>query len=246
LPFHGDRLNYCRCHCTHHNYTWWGCFIPPPQWCSSDIIGAPQSSSALLSFEWRFNISFSAAYCLLSRHSSIPSLTSNRSASISFQTCYLSPLSALLTMDGLLRWICAPQSPSALLCLHFRPLISFCAPPSPSALPLPTSNSTSGTPPFLVVHLVFPPNSSYLPFKLHFDSPLANLNSNLLDITNRAKRHWNSISPTRQAGIIRKYKERLQLLCAVDELCVPAFVGPDEMGDLVDDIETMFDCIPIA
>jgi hypothetical protein len=68
----------------------------------------------------------------------------------------------------------------------------------------------------------------------------------LLDITNRAKRHWNSISPTRQAGIIRKYKERLQLLCAVDELCVPAFVGPDEMGDLVDDIETMFDCIPIA
>jgi hypothetical protein len=68
----------------------------------------------------------------------------------------------------------------------------------------------------------------------------------LLDITNRAKRHWNSISPTLQAGIIRKYKERLQLLCAVDELCVPAFVGPDEMGDLVDDIETMFDCIPIA
>jgi len=34
---------------------------------------------------------------------------------------------------------------------------------------------------------------------------------------------------------------RLQLLCAVDELCVPAFVSPDEMGELVDDIETMFD-----
>jgi len=92
----------------------------------------------------------------------------------------------------------------------------------------------------------FPPNSSYLPFKPHFDSLLANLNSNLLDIKNRAKQHWKSISPARQAGIIRKYKERLQLLCAVDELCVPAFVGPDEMGDLVDDIETMFDCIPIA
>ena len=29
--------------------------------------------------------------------------------------------------------------------------------------------------------------------------------------------------------------------CAVDELCVPAFVGPEEMGDSVDDIETMFD-----
>jgi len=62
----------------------------------------------------------------------------------------------------------------------------------------------------------------------------------LLDITNRGKRDWNSISPTRQARIIQKYTERLQLLCAVDELCVPAFVGPDEMGDLVDDIETMF------
>jgi len=35
--------------------------------------------------------------------------------------------------------------------------------------------------------------------------------------------------------------EHHQLLCAVDELYLPAFVGPDEMGDLVDDIETKFD-----
>jgi len=49
------------------------------------------------------------------------------------------------------------------------------------------------------------------------------------------------MSPNRQAQIIWKYMERLQLLCAVDELCVSAFVGPDKMGDLVDDIETMFD-----
>ena len=35
--------------------------------------------------------------------------------------------------------------------------------------------------------------------------------------------------------------ERLQLLCTIDELCVPAFVGPDEIGDSVDDIESMFD-----
>jgi hypothetical protein len=63
----------------------------------------------------------------------------------------------------------------------------------------------------------------------------------VLDITNQAKRHWNSISSTRQERIISKYKERLQLLCAVDELCVPAFVGPDEMGDGVDDIDSMFD-----
>jgi len=51
----------------------------------------------------------------------------------------------------------------------------------------------------------------------------------------------NLISPTWQARIIQKYKERLQLLCAIDELCVSAFVGPDEMGDLVDDIESVFD-----
>jgi len=43
-----------------------------------------------------------------------------------------------------------------------------------------------------------------------------------------------------------KYEDRLQLLCAVDELCVPAFFGPDEMGDLVDDIQTIFDRNPIA
>ena len=36
-----------------------------------------------------------------------------------------------------------------------------------------------------------------------------------------------------------KYKERLQLLCAVDQLCVTAFVGTDEMGDSEDDIETI-------
>jgi hypothetical protein len=75
----------------------------------------------------------------------------------------------------------------------------------------------------------FPTNSAYLPFKPNFHSPLANLNSNVLDITNQAKRHWNSISPTGNAGIIWDYKERLQLLCAVDELCVPAFVGGNVM-----------------
>jgi hypothetical protein len=51
----------------------------------------------------------------------------------------------------------------------------------------------------------------------------------------------NSISPIRQARIIQKYTERLQLLFAIDELCVAAVVGPDEVGDLVADIETMFD-----
>jgi len=34
---------------------------------------------------------------------------------------------------------------------------------------------------------------------------------------------------------------RLQLLSAVDELCVPAVFRPDEMEEVVDDIVTMFD-----
>jgi len=77
LPFHGDTLNYCRCLCTHQNYTWWGCFIPPPPMVllrynrRSSIPGsAPQAPSALLSLEWRFDISFSAPYCVFSRCSS--------------------------------------------------------------------------------------------------------------------------------------------------------------------------------
>jgi len=63
----------------------------------------------------------------------------------------------------------------------------------------------------------------------------------VLDITNQAKRHWNSISSTGQEQIISKYKECLQLLCAIDDLYVPAFIGPDEMGDAVNDIDTIFD-----
>jgi len=48
----------------------------------------------------------------------------------------------------------------------------------------------------------------------------------LLDITNRAKRGWNSISFTHQVRIISKYTERPHLPCAVNELCVPAIVSP--------------------
>ena len=126
-----------------------------------------------------------------------------------------------------LAWICAPQFHSALLHHHQH---SPCPPHTPNQALLLSWWHTS-----------FPREFIILPFKLHFDSPRYNLNSNLSDITNRAKRHWNSISPTRQARIFQKYKERLQLLCAVDALCVPAFVGLDEMGDLVNDIESMFD-----
>jgi hypothetical protein len=87
---------------------------------------------------------------------------------------------------------------------------------------------------------------SYFLFKLHFDSLPAYHNCNLLDITDRAKQHWDSISPAPQPEIIRKDKEHLHLRCAVDELCVPEFVGPDGMEDIEEDIEIMFDCMPIA
>jgi len=63
----------------------------------------------------------------------------------------------------------------------------------------------------------------------------------VLDIKSQAKRQWKFTSSTLQKQIINKYKDHLQPLCALDELCVPAFVGPDEMGDGVDDIDTMFD-----
>jgi hypothetical protein len=33
--------------------------------------------------------------------------------------------------------------------------------------------------------------------------------------------------------------ECLQHLCTPDEVCLPQFVCPDEMGDSVDDIKTM-------
>jgi hypothetical protein len=139
------------------------------------------------------------------------------------------------------RWIGTPQHLTALLGLDLLPSISFHAALTTSALPMPTLHATSDTPPFLVVHLTF--------FWIHhivfqttfwFTASLP-LNSNHLDITNGAKHHWNSISPARQVRIIRKYKELVQLLCAIHELFVPAFLNTDEMGDFADDIVTMFD-----
>jgi hypothetical protein len=63
----------------------------------------------------------------------------------------------------------------------------------------------------------------------------------LLDITNGDQQHRNAVSSARQVRIIRTYKARVQLLIAVDELYVPAFVEHDEMRDQVDDIDTMCD-----
>ena len=91
MPFHGDRLHFCRSHCTHQIQIAHGrdASYPPPmvlvrynRRCSIPV-GAPQSPSAflnlrqrslipsaLLSLDWCFDISFSAPYCLFCPHSS--------------------------------------------------------------------------------------------------------------------------------------------------------------------------------
>jgi len=159
--------------------TWWGCFIPRPPLppccssgtigaapsplalliphsCSSGWIGPPQPGLVLQYFIQRYILPFLSTLILYDWRSSIPSSTWIRSAYISFQTLCLPHLSVLLSMDGMLCWICPPQSPSALLGLDLHPTISFYTPPSPSALPLPTSHITSGTPTFLVANFSSP------------------------------------------------------------------------------------------
>jgi len=199
---------------------------------------------ALLSLDWCFNISFSAPYYLF-----CPCSSSRMGAPQSPPQPWLgAPLfhSRHFTSHPVRHcsaWM-ACSAALALLNPHWHSLACICAPQfhsaSPSALPLTASHDIryssfpGGAP-------LFPPNSSYcLSNSILMHHKLTSIPT-LLDITNQAKQHWNSISPTLQARIIQKYKERLQLLWAIDELCIPAFVSPDEMGDLVDDIETMFD-----
>ena len=91
---------------------------------------------------------------LYSARISLPSSTSIRISPIKFQAVYLIPLSALLSLDGLLVWVSTPHSPSALLGLDWHHSMSFCTDPSPSALSSPTSHITSITPPALVKHSI--------------------------------------------------------------------------------------------
>jgi len=77
------------------------------------------------------------------------------------------PLLALLSMDGLLCWICALLSPLAFFGEDLHPSISFCTPRSPSALPLHTSHTTSVTPPVLEAH-PFHPWSHHVAFQTPF------------------------------------------------------------------------------
>jgi len=169
--------------------------------------------------------------------------------------------SALLTnpFPVLLWWDSTPQSQSVHLCLDWRSSISFhipyppfwpssawiwpssfsfCASPTPSlytALPIWCSSIPGSCSHFLSECIILP----FIP-TLRFAAGY-HLMTPLLNITNRAKWHWNSISSPPQEQIISRYKERLQLLCTVDELSVPAFVGPDVNGERVDDSDMMFD-----
>jgi hypothetical protein len=80
-----------------------------------------------------------------------------------------------------------------------------------------------------------------LPLKLHFDSREANLNSKPVRY-HKLSRMMLEFNFTHSPGPNHsEIQERLQVLCTVGELCVLAFVGPDEIGDLVDDIDTVFD-----
>ena len=137
--------------------------------------------SALLSLDWCYDISFSAPYCLFCPHSSSrmgapqtpsqPRLGAPLFCSRLFTSL---PLSALLSMDGLLCCIGAPQSPSAILGLDLPPSISFCI-----TISTPLDHLTRHQALLLSWwRTSFSPEFIILPFNLHFDSPQANLNSN--------------------------------------------------------------------
>jgi len=64
LPFRSNRLYSCRRYCTHQLHI--GGQLHTPPWCSSAMMGTPQSLSALLSLYWRFDIAFTAPYSLFS------------------------------------------------------------------------------------------------------------------------------------------------------------------------------------
>jgi hypothetical protein len=61
----------------------------------------------------------------------------------------------------------------------------------------------------------------------------------LSGITKCINWYWDPILVTWQVWIISKYKEYLQLLCAFPELWSSCFVSSEEMGLVVNDIDTM-------
>jgi len=157
--------------------------------CSSIPIGAPQSLLTVLRQDWTFNSSCSAPYCPFGpypysslgapRFTSQPRLGSPQFysgvfASLPFRRC--SPLMgcsayyALLDLSRhSLAWISAPHFHSA---LHHHHQHSLSPPRTPHQALLLCFWCTSLPPEFII-----------LPFNLYCNSPRANLDSNLLDIT---------------------------------------------------------------
>ena len=184
------------------NCTWWGCIIPSPpspptQWYFSGIIGTSQSLSAHLNPRLHSSVSIgvsifhsvletSISVCAYPLGCALLNLLLN----LDYECLYLIPDSLPPSPVGAARHRWAPQ-------LDMHSLIPVSAPWSGFA-PLKSilhSSITISTP--LAHHIrhssypggapLFPSKFIILHFKLHFDSPRANLNSNLLDITNTAR-----------------------------------------------------------
>jgi len=127
-----------------------------------------------------------------------------------------------------LAWICAPQFHSALLHYHHHCPCPPCTPHQALLL--------------FWCCISFPRKFIIFPFKLHFDSSLGNLSIPTLLISQIEPNDvWIQFRPLTRPRLFGNTRSASSFFYAIDELCVPAFVGPDEMGDLVDDIETMFD-----
>jgi len=141
-----------------------GGFIPPPppppivllsyNKHSSIPISDPQSRLAFRYFIQRSIPPFLSALLFLNGHCSIPSSTSIRSTSISFQTHHRPPLSVMDYMDVLPHWIGTPSHGYAPLNLIPPSLITIITPLAHSTLHIRHTSFPGGTP-------LFPANSSY-------------------------------------------------------------------------------------
>ena len=135
-------------------------YTPPPPWFSSAIIGAAQSPSALLCLDWRFDISFSASYCISVSAPPLDWALLNPLLDLDQEHLYFSPessppsLSVMLSIDGLLRWIGAPWPGFAPHNFIPHSSITIISPHAHPALHIRHSSCPGGA-------LVFPTNSSY-------------------------------------------------------------------------------------
>jgi len=140
------------------NYTWFAASYPPP-WFSSAIIDTPQSPSALLSLDWRFEIAFSARYCISVGAPPLEWVLLNPILDLHQQRLYSIPdslppsLSAMLSIDGLLRWIGVPwpgfaphnfipHSSITIITLHAHPVLHIRLSSFPGGAPLVPANSS--------------------------------------------------------------------------------------------------------